>query len=41
MPIISSIIKSNPVENFIQKNYRLEDIVAYNVHEITTQNGKA
>lgn len=40
MPIIGSIIKSNPVENFIQKNYRPEDIVAYNVYEITTQNGE-
>lgn len=40
MPIISSIIKSNPVENFIQKNYHPEDIVAHNVYEITTQNGE-
>lgn len=40
MPIFSSIIKSNPVENFIQKNYHPEDIVAYNVYEITTQNGE-
>ena len=40
MPIISSIIKSNPVENFIQKNYHPEDIIAYNVYEIITQNGE-
>lgn len=40
MPILGSIIKSNPVENFIQKNYHPEDIVAHNVYEITTQNGE-
>lgn len=40
MPILGSIIKSNPVENFIEKNYNTEDIVAHNVYEITTQNGE-
>lgn len=40
MPILSSIIKSNPVENFIKKNYHPEDIIAHNVYEITTQNGE-
>jgi hypothetical protein len=40
MPILGSIIKTNPVENFIEKNYTPEDIVAYNVYEITTQNGE-
>lgn len=40
MTILGSIIKSNPVENFIQKNYHPEDIVAHNVYEVTTQNGE-
>ena len=40
MPILGSIIKSNPVDNFITKNYTPDDIVAYNVYEITTQNGE-
>jgi hypothetical protein len=40
MPILGSIIKSSPVESFIEKNYAAEDIVAHNVYEITTQNGE-
>jgi len=34
MPMLQSIIKSNPVEKFIQDNYNPEDIIAYNVHNI-------
>ena len=40
MPILGSIIKSSPVDDFVTKNYTPEDIVAYNVYEIITQNGE-
>ena len=36
MPMLQSIIKSNPIEKFIQDNYKPEDIIAYNVHNIET-----
>ena len=36
MPVLQSIIKSNPIEKFIQDNYKPEDIIAYNVHNIET-----
>jgi hypothetical protein len=40
MPVLGSIIKNDPVQRFIQKNYQSEDIIAYNVYEITKNNGE-
>lgn len=37
LPIVSSIIKLNPVDKFIQDNYPAEDLVAYNVYNITSR----
>ncbi|MFK7968552.1 MAG: hypothetical protein AB8B68_05350 [Rickettsiaceae bacterium] len=34
MPMLQSIMKSNPVEKFIQDNYKPEDIIAYNIYNI-------
>ena len=34
MPMLQSILKSNPVEKFIQDNYKPEDIIAYNVYNV-------
>ena len=38
MPMLQSIIKSNPIEKFIQDNYNSDDIVAYTVHNIDANN---
>lgn len=40
LPILSSLIKSNPVEKFISEKYKPDDIVAYNVYEITNSGGE-
>lgn len=40
MPIFSSLIKINPVDNFIAANYKSSDIVAYNVYKIDDQHGE-
>ena len=37
LPIVSSIIKFNPVDKFITENYHPEDLVAYNVYNITNR----
>lgn len=37
LPIVSSIIKFNPVDKFIQENYHPEDLVAYNIYNITNR----
>ncbi len=34
MPMLQSIIKFNPIEKFIEDNYKSEDIVAYNISNI-------
>jgi cell division protein FtsL len=38
IPMLQSIIKSNPIEKFIQDNYNSDDIVAYTVHNIDANN---
>ena len=40
MPYLSSIIKSNPIKKFISENYKPEDIVAYNIYEISNSDGE-
>jgi hypothetical protein len=40
LPILSSLLKVNPVEKFISEKYKPEDIVAYNVYEIDHNNGE-
>ena len=40
IPILSSIIKTNPIDKFIADNYKPEDIVAYNIYEISNQDGE-
>lgn len=40
MPMLQSIIKFNPVEKFIQENYKSEDIIAYNVYNVDHKNGE-
>ncbi|RTK92785.1 MAG: hypothetical protein EKK61_02675 [Rickettsiales bacterium] len=40
LPVLSSIMKNNPIDKFISENYDSEDIVAYNTYEITNQNGE-
>lgn len=37
LPVVGSIVKTNPVEKFINENYGPEDIVAYNVYNIENQ----
>ena len=38
MPMLQSIVKSNPVEKFLQDNYKPEDITAYNVYNVNNDN---
>ena len=38
MPMLQSIVKSNPVEKFIQDNYKPEDIIAYNIYNVNNDN---
>jgi len=40
LPVLSSLIKINPVDKFIAEKYKPEDIVAYNVYEVNNQNGE-
>ena len=40
MPMLQSIIKFNPVEKFIEDNYKPDDIIAYNVYNIDYKNGE-
>ncbi len=40
LPILSSLIKINPVDKFISEKYKPEDIVAYNVYEVNNHNGE-
>jgi cell division protein FtsL len=40
LPVLSSLIKSNPIDKFIAEKYAPEDIVAYNVYEINNKNGE-
>lgn len=40
LPVLSSLIKINPVDKFIAEKYKPEDIVAYNVYEVNHQNGE-
>ena len=40
LPVVTSIIEGNPVESFIDENYEADTIVAYNIYEITHQNGE-
>jgi len=40
IPILSSIIKTNPVDKFITENYKSEDIVAYSIYEINNHHGE-
>jgi hypothetical protein len=40
IPMFQSIIKSNPVEKFLEENYKAEDIIAYNVYNIDHTNGE-
>ncbi|MGC0372196.1 MAG: hypothetical protein DGJ47_000903 [Rickettsiaceae bacterium] len=35
LPVVSSIIKLNPVDKFIEEHYSPEDIIAYNVYNIS------
>ncbi len=34
IPMFESLIKSNPVEKFIDENYKPQDIIAYNIYNI-------
>lgn len=36
LPILPSIVGNNPIKHFIAENFYAEDIVAYNVYNITT-----
>lgn len=38
MPMLQSIVKSNPVEKFLQDNYKPEDITAYNIYNVNNDN---
>lgn len=40
VPILQNLLKSNPVENFITNNFDRSDVVAYNVYNISNQNGE-
>ena len=40
LPVLSSVIKTSPMEKFIKDNYQPTDIVAHNVYEINKQNGE-
>jgi hypothetical protein len=40
VPTLQSIVKVNPVEKFIAEHFPKEDIVAYNVYNITTKNSE-
>ena len=37
LPIVSSILKFNPVDKFIKENYQPEELVAYNIYNITNR----
>ncbi|MCP5370035.1 MAG: hypothetical protein H6909_05055 [Rickettsiaceae bacterium] len=37
LPIVSSIVKLNPVDKFIKENYDPNDLVAYNIYNITNR----
>ncbi|WP_316353299.1 hypothetical protein [Candidatus Trichorickettsia mobilis] len=37
VPVFQSIVKANPVEEFIKEHFSEEDIVAYNIYSITTK----
>lgn len=40
LPILNSILKVNPVEKYIEEHYSKSDIIAYNVYNISTENGE-
>lgn len=40
MPILSSLLKSNPINKFIAENYQPSDIVAYNIYEVSNSQGE-
>lgn len=40
IPMFQSIIKTHPVEQFIEDNYKTDDIIAYNVYNIDRTNGE-
>lgn len=37
VPVLHSIVKTNPVEKFIEEYFSIDDIVAYNVYNINTK----
>ncbi|GAB4167239.1 MAG: hypothetical protein Tsb006_6390 [Rickettsiaceae bacterium] len=40
LPVLGSLVKSNPMHKFVTERYDPEDIVAYKVYEISNQNGE-
>ncbi len=40
VPVLQSIVKVNPVERFIAEHFPKENIIAYNVYNITTKNSE-
>ncbi len=40
LPVLSTILKTNPIDKFIGENYNSEDIVSYNVYDIVNHNGE-
>lgn len=40
LPILSTLIKVNPVDKFISEKYKPDDIVAYSVYDVNNQNGE-